>query len=166
MINSCIINTSYYLELFITDLSGNPKTSLTATYSIYKSLDDSLIESGSLIDIGNGIYKKPYIFTELGQYYILYTVPDGYTDEVESILVIQDYAKSNDLLRLLGLSDENKRIFDTVHDVNGNLLSATVKIYPSATDLENDTNVLATYNFVATYNISNLMQTVKVTRIL
>ena len=165
MINSCIINTLYYLELFITDIDGNPKTGLLASYSIYKSSDDSLVISGSLTDKGNGIYKNSYTFTELGQYYIIYSAPDGYTDEVEDINVIQEYAKEMDLLRVLGLSDENKKILNTVHDVDGNLTSALVKIYPSATDFENDTNVLATYEFNATYNTTGLMQTMGIKRI-
>ena len=164
MINSCTINTVYYLELFITDIDGNPKTGLLTSYSIYKSSDDSLVISGSLTDKGNGIYKDSYTFTELGQYYIIYTTPSGYTDEVEDINVIQEYAKELDLLRVLGLSDENKKILNTVHDVDGNLTYALVKIYPSATDFENDTNVLATYEFNATYTLG-LMQTMGIKRI-
>jgi len=165
MISTCIINTTYYLELFITDVSGNPKTGLNAIYSIYKSSDDSLVQSGSLIDVGSGIYKTSYIFNTLGQYYIIYTTPEGYTDEIENVNVILDLAKESSMLRILGLSDENKRIINTVHDTDGNLTSALVKIYPSSIDFENDTNVLATYEFNATYNTIGLMQTMGIKRV-
>lgn len=162
---SCInINTIYYLELFITDLSGNPKVGLHPTYTIYKSIDNSIITNGSLTDIGNGIYQANYTFTTLGQYYIVYTTPSGYSDETESINVITDLAKESTLLRALGLADENKKILNTVHDSDGNLTSALVKVYPSATDFENDTNVLATYEFSATYSLG-LMQNMGVKRI-
>jgi hypothetical protein len=166
MNNSCILNTVYYLELFVTDINGNPITGLITNYTIYKSVDDSIVNSGSLIDVGNGVYKASYTFTALGQYYIIYNVPSGYTDEVEMIFVVQDYAKDVDLARVLGLSDENKKILNTVYDANGNLLSALVKLYSSATDFTNDTNVLATYDFSATYDMNDLMITMGVKRTL
>lgn len=163
---TCVyINTTYYLELFITDINGNPKTGLTPTYTIYKTIDDSVVSTDNLVDVGNGLYKNSYVFTTNGQYYIVYTTASGYTDELESIMVQNELAKEDTLLRVLGLSDENKRILNTTHDTNGNLTSALVKIYPSATDFDNDTNVLATYEFNATYNGSGLMQTVGVKRI-
>lgn len=162
---SCIdINTIYYLELFITDINGDPKTGLTPTYTIYKSIDDSILETDNLNDIGNGIYKASYIFSEVGQYYIIYTVSDIFSDEVESVIVQNEFAKEDTLLRALGLSDENKRILDAVHDANGNLTSATIKLYPTAVDFENDTNVLATYEYNATYNESGLMITMGIKR--
>lgn len=160
------INTVYYLQLFITDINGNPKIGLHPTYTIYKSIDDSIITSGSLTDIGNGIYKTSYTFTEIDKYYIVYNTPNGYTDEVESINIISDLAKESTLLRVLGLSDENKKIYNTIHDSDGNLTYALVKIYPSSTDFENDTNIMAIYEYNATYNTSGLMQIMGVKRIL
>jgi hypothetical protein len=164
---TCInINTTYYLELFITDVSGNPKAGLNPTYTIYKSTDDSIIAGGNLIDIGNGLYKNSYIFLVTGQYYIIYTTPEDYSDEIESIIVQNEIAKESTLLRVLGLSDENKKILNTVHDSDGNLTNATVKIYPTLVDFDNDTNVSAIYEYDATYNSNGLMQTMGVKRTL
>lgn len=165
MINSCVVNTIYYLELFVTNSNGNPQSGLITSYTIYKASDDSIITSGSLTDVGNGIYKASYTFTILGQYYIIYSAPSGYTDEVELIWVIQDYAKADDLLRVLGLSEENKKIYNTVYDANGNLTFANIKTYPTATDFVNDTNILATYEFTATYDTNDLMLTMGVKRL-
>lgn len=65
--------------------------------------------------------------------------------------------------RILGLTQENFRIFSPTYDGNNNLLSATIKIYPTASDCEADTNVLATYSQVATYTGNN-MSTYKITK--
>jgi hypothetical protein len=163
MIN-VVKDTIYNLIIFITDNLGNGKTGLSVTYKIYKSSDNSLITTSSLIDSGNGIYKGTYTFINIDHYYIVYETPNGYTDEIEAINVILDLAKENTLLRVLGLSDENKRITNTVHDNYGNITGATIKIYPTATDFENDTNTLATYIYSATYNSSHLMVTMGIKR--
>lgn len=163
---SCVtINTVYYLELFVTDKNGSPVTGLAPTYTIYKSVDDSIVNSGNLNDTGNGVYNAFYTFTALGQYYIIFTTPSGYTDEINSIFVEQEVAKQTELLRSLGLNDENKKILNTVYDANSNLTYAIIRLYPSAVDFVNDTNVMAIYEFTATYNANNEMQTMGVKRL-
>lgn len=165
MLNYIEQNNIYYLILLITDNDGNGVPSASISYTIYKSSDDSVIDTGTLTEIGNGVYKDSYSFSITGQYYVVYTTPSEYTNEIETINVTEKYAKESSMLRTLGLSDENKKILNTVHDINGNLLSATVKIYASATDFENDTNTLAIYEFTATYNASNLMENMGIKRI-
>ena len=158
-------NTIYYLLLFVTDINGEAKTGLTITYTIYKSSDNSIVTSGNLIDLANGTYKANYTFSDVGQYYIVYNTPSNYTDEIEALSVTSEYAQESTLLRVLGLSDENKRIINTVHDTDGNITSALIKIYASASDFENDINTLATYEFSATYNTTGLMQTMGIKRL-
>jgi len=157
-------DTIYKLELFVVDTDGEPKPGLSTSYNIYKSSDDSSVDTGVLTDVGNGVYKSSYQFSSLGQFRIVYNTPSGYTDEIESILVTEETAKNSDMLRTLGLSDENKKILDTVHDGNGNITSAVIKIYPSATDFENDTNVYATYIYSATYDLDGLMTNMGIKR--
>jgi len=65
--------------------------------------------------------------------------------------------------RVLGLVQENFRIFSPVFDENGNLLSSTVKIYSSKGDCDTDVNSIAIYNLVATYT-NGLLATYKVTK--
>jgi len=62
--------------------------------------------------------------------------------------------------RVLGLNHENFRITSPVFD-SGNMTSCTVKIYPTATDCTNDTNVLATYTITATYDVGGNLATYK-----
>lgn len=164
MIGKTILNEIYYLELFVTNTIGSPVTGLSTTFIIYKASDNSIVTSGSLTDKGNGTYQSLYTFTVLGEYYIIYTTPLTYSNEIETISVIEDYAKDDDLLRNLGLSDENKKILDTVHDANGQITYAIVKLFPSATDFDNDTNVMATYEYNATYDGNGLMLTMGIKR--
>jgi hypothetical protein len=45
-----------------------------------------------------------------------------------------------DFAKLLSLLGVNRRILNTVHDANGNLLSAIIRGYANATDAQNNTN--------------------------
>ena len=157
-------NTTYYLEILVTDKKGDPVTGLSLTYGIYKSLDNSLVTSGSLTDVGNGMYQASYSFDTVGQYRVLYTTPQTYSNEVETILVIEAVAKQLELLRALGLAQENHRIFSPVYAyIAGQycMTSGTVKIYGSATDCDNDTNPIATYQVTATFDTKARMTSYK-----
>ena len=59
------------------------------------------------------------------------------------------------LTRVLGLSQENYRIFDQTYDSNDNLTSATVRIYENQTDTLNDQNHIAEYQVDADYSAAN-----------
>jgi len=157
--SNAILNTIFYLDLLVTDTNGDSKSGLTVTYTLYKSSDDSIIDTGILSDVGNGVYKGTYNFTISGQYYIIYETPSGYTNEIEGIYADKEYAKQEELLRSLGLNDENKKVLNPVYDTNGNLTYSLVKLYPTSLDFVNDTNVMATYEMTATYDGNSRMQT-------
>lgn len=53
--------------------------------------------------------------------------------------------------RILGLSQENFRFFGHVYDGDGNLTSANIRIYPTSTDVENNTNYTDAYRVLASY---------------
>lgn len=57
--------------------------------------------------------------------------------------------------RVLGLSQENYRIFDHSYDANNNLTSATIRIYQSKADTLNDQNPVAEYEMEADYSSGN-----------
>ena len=148
-------DTTYPLELFIIDKDGEPITGLSNSYTIYDSSDDSVVVSGSLTDQGLGVYTATYVFTVSGQYRIIYNTPSGYSDEIESIIVEESHL---DLLkRILGLSQENYRIFDSVYNANHLLTSATVKTYATASDCNNDLSPIATYSMITEYNVDSEM---------
>ena len=150
-------NNTYKLEISIIDKKGDFVTGLTITYEIRRSADDVLIDSGTMSAEGN-VYTASVSFSATGQYRVLYTTPAKYENDSE-IIVVEDYdnmkADISNLetmtTKILGLSQENYRIFNPVYDVNHNLTSATIKIYPTATDCNNDTNEIAEYRMTATF---------------
>ena len=56
------------------------------------------------------------------------------------------------LSRMLGLMQENFRMRDIVVDSNGNLTSATIRVYGTAADAQADTNHIAQYAVTASYS--------------
>lgn len=157
-------STLYYLELFVTDTQGEPVTGQTNTYTIYRCSDNSVVTSGTLTEIGGGMYQSSYTFNELGQFRILYNTPPNYEDVVEYVLVEEPHAKQAELLRGLGLMQENFRIFNPIYNSNGDLVSSYIKIYPTAADCDADTNAIAQYQVRATYNATSEMTSYKVKR--
>ncbi len=154
--NSIVINTPQPISVFVTDGDGKAIEGLSISYIIRKVSDNTLVSSGVLTDAGNGLYKDFYTFTELAHFYVIYTTPTDYQDAVEMFEVVSERAKEEDLLRLLGLNKENMRIVDPVYNGFNKLVSATIKIYPSTTDYDADTNVLETYEVSASYIASQL----------
>ena len=59
-------------------------------------------------------------------------------------------------VRILGLSQENFRFFNHVYDGDGNLTSANIRIYPTSTDVENNTNHTDAYRVLASYTDGKL----------
>ncbi len=74
-----------------------------------------------------------------------------HTENFTLIALIDTSEFADDIKRLLGLNQENWRIFDTSYDSSYNLTSATIKIYSSKADCDADTNALATYTVSASY---------------
>lgn len=157
MATRIIQNEPYYLEAMVTDVNGYGVTGLTVSYTIYKSSTNTIIESGTMNDIGGGVYQKQITLADLGQYRVLYNTPHRYADSIVTLLVVEEITDdlsgiTNKLNRILGLCQENYRIFNPKYDRSNNLTEGTIKIYPTAIDCENDTNVLAEYEIIAQYD--------------
>ncbi len=82
--------------------------------------------------------------------------PDDYKADVSGMII--------DIKRLLGLNQENYRLFNPVYDSDGYLLSVTTKIYQTAADCDNDTNAIAEYTMQATY-LNKQLNTYKVIKV-
>lgn len=146
-------NSTYYLEFLVINRAGDPVTGLTVPYRIERSSDDALIASGNLVEVGNGVYKSSYLFSNLGQYRVLYMPPAPYTNDIEGILVTDQGAVSISakLDRILGLCQENYRVVNPTYNKNGDLVDGIIKIYETASDLENDVNPIAVYEVNTSY---------------
>jgi hypothetical protein len=150
---------AYKLELVVLDDVGKFAPGLTITYEIRKCLDNSLFASGTMSEISS-VYYTDVTFTVSAEYRVKYTTPAGYENGFDEILV-EDLPASDVLVkRVLGLSQENYRLFDIVY-TNSLITSTTIKTYPTASDCEADTNSLAEYSVVATYDIDGKLLTYK-----
>lgn len=163
-----VVNSTHYLELLVTDLNGDSVSGLTVNYVIKKSSDNSTFAFGTMTDLGTGVYKTSTSFTTAGlQYRVIYTTPSGYSNEIESLLIIEE--PDNTLIRrVLALVFENYKLFNPVYiTVNGQpeLSTGKIKTYPSASDLDADTNELAEYNINATYNANGTLNTYTVKKV-
>ena len=72
---------------------------------------------------------------------------------------------SEDIERILGLSQENYRLFDQIYDANDSLLSSTIRIYRTAAECDADTNPITTYSMSAGYDTAGRMMEYKVIEI-
>jgi hypothetical protein len=67
--------------------------------------------------------------------------------------------------RILGLSQENYRLFDTVYDGTGTkLIGCVIRIYGSKEDCDSDVNPIATYSMEAQYGMDFQLSNYKVVR--
>lgn len=153
-------NTEHYLELSVIDNKGDFVSGLSIIYKIYKSSDNSLIDSGTMAEIGDsGIYKVLIIFTEIGQYRVEYVTPALYENKIETIMVEDINEK---ILRMLGLVQENYRILSPIYDKWNNLTKATIRIYNNASDCNDNVNWITEYELNAIFNIKKQMTSYKV----
>jgi len=91
--------------------------------------------------------------------------PDDYKADVSDLATSIEIANLEVLVkRILGLTQENFRISDAVYDSNHLLTSATIKIYSSSSDCENDINALETYSMTTVYNSEGEMTSYKVVK--
>jgi len=107
------------LEVLAIDSDGNSKTGLTVNYTVYKSSDNSVIDSGTLTEVGtSGIYKK-VISLGLGQFRVVYD-STGYTNDVDNIIINK---------QILGVAatagvwneEEKKKLLEEIKEVKSNI---------------------------------------------
>jgi len=83
------------------------------------------------------------------------------TTAVDGQLQTNFISISEQIKRILGLSQENYRLFNPEYDSDDNLLSITIRIYPTANDCINDSNMLSEYAVTASY-VDKKLNTYKV----
>lgn len=78
-----------YLTLQVLDEDGAPVNGLTIGYEVFDASDGSSVESGNMAN-ENNIYKRVVTLDTAGQYYVVFTPPEGYENSADSI-VVQDH---------------------------------------------------------------------------
>jgi len=155
-------DTTYYLECLVTDKNGDGAVLASGevvTYKVIRSDTNTTVASGSLTDVGDGVHQGSYYFDTLGQYRVIYETPTKYVNSMETVNVLNfgtgggagSGLDADKLNRILGLVHENIRIEQPVYNKTGDLTDGVITLYPSATDLENDTNAIAVYEIKTQY---------------
>lgn len=85
---SILTNEIHFIEVLITDINGRVD-GLEVTYTIARLSDEVIVSSGTLTNIGNGIYKTGISISLPGQYRVEFITPPGYGDQADEINVIR-----------------------------------------------------------------------------
>lgn len=120
----------------------------------------------TITELGEGDYRATFTPNVIGTWYIIIIhttyFPWGKADSVD--------VKNNDIdsvsndvdnlseltMRILGLSQENHYLDNTVYDEDSNMTSGRIRIYDDVTKVGTSDNVIATYIITAGYNNSLL----------
>ncbi len=143
--------------IYTLDFQDVNKSGLTITLTTFKKVsDDSTVTPPTVSELSNGVYK--FTFNIDSQDSDIYFVAD---DSAQNVITGRLNRRNSDLLnedmlRILGLSQENMFIDNQVFDGNNNLTASRVRIYSTSIDVGTTTNVIATYTLTATY-ASNLL---------
>ncbi|MHA1787854.1 MAG: hypothetical protein ACTSXT_01375 [Candidatus Helarchaeota archaeon] len=162
-------------DFIVIDEDNNPVTGLTLNdiiVNLYNPSKNNVanISGGievTINEVENGLYRISFIPNELGSWELLIThntyFPYG---KAQNYTCIESLIMDNNLIkRILGLSQENYRIFNPIYDRAGNMTSATIKIYENAIDCDNDENELAEYIMTASFNNKNNITAYKIKKI-
>jgi hypothetical protein len=161
-------------DFVIVDEEDSPVTGLTVDDFdiILYNPDKTEITLGIIVDeVGNGLYRISFTPDMLGKWEILvYNGTYFPFGKGQTYTCIESLAGSTDDLvkRILGLSQENYRIFNPIYiDKKGQacLTSALIKIYQTASNCNNDVDAIAEYQIDATFDNHARMLTYKVTKI-
>jgi len=170
-----------------------PKTGLSPTIRIRNASTGILIITDELMsEVGDGFYKYEFVGYDSSIDYAIrcdggmslsnderYSYAGNDVDQTEeiwsnTIRTLTSGTKDSEIdaiktqtdkiPRILGLNMENHRIFSPTYDANNCLTSATIKIYPTKADCIADTNSIATYSMVATFDSESKCLTYRMTR--
>lgn len=140
-------------------LQGNDRYTYGGNEMFDDILDDIKIETdkiqSDIIDVPDN-YKDKMSEGDLHTGLDSYINKNDYKANVSGMALettVQNIQTETDKIKyILGLTQQNYRIFSPIYDGNHNLISAIIKIYPTAIDTNNDTNVIREYSMVATFN--------------
>jgi len=154
------ISEPVHEDFSVTDMNENLVPGIDSTAFTYHIFDDSGNEVSStspvtITELGYGHYRSTFIPNSVGTwmvsvYHSTY-FPWGKTGSIQ--VFGHDFDSIAELvIRILGLTQENFSIDDTVYDTLGNLTNGRIKIYNSASNVGTGSGVIATYSIEATYD--------------
>lgn len=159
---------------------GVPKTGLSPTLKIWRVSDAfPVIVAGSMSEIGGGFYRYNFSgYSPTIDYAIRcdggdvlsnserysFAGNEGFHDDIydiqQTVTAIETLVK-----RILGLSQENYRLFNTSYDISGmRLVGCTIKLYNNKGDCDADLNHFSRYTMSATYGQDGQLSDYKVVK--
>lgn len=122
-------------------------------------------------ELGNGAYRVNFTPDKTGNWFlILYHAIHFAYGKGENYFCVEEWFDdiANILKRIVGLSQENYRIFNPVYETKNRqrcMTSATIKLYPTAGDVDTDSNAIAEYDITAVFNAQADMTSYKVKKV-
>jgi hypothetical protein len=118
-------------------------------------------------ELGDGLYRLNFTPDKNGNWIlVVYNATHFPAGKAENYFCVETWF--NDLAeiikRIIGLSQENYRIFNPVYNTQGEMTSGIIRIYPTSSDVDTNTNAIAEYAITAVYNAQNRMTSYKVKR--
>ena len=147
--------------------SGIPATGLTPELTVWELDGSSPLSGVSMTEVAGGFYY--YNFTGYD-----YTVDYVFQAYESSLSPYEQYSVGTNeadiinesplMKQILGLSQSNFEMTGQTYSVSGSLETCVINIYPTAADLSGGTNVTATYDVLASYDVNGLLDDYKVTK--
>lgn len=168
-----IVGEKIYENFSVTDekntlVSGILDTEFTA--DLYDPKGDTSSGTVNITELGNGHYRSDFTPDQTGTWYIIVYhdqyFPWGKSDDV--LVYNSDFDKiASDLTKVLGLSQENYYLDDTVYTSYRGvklLTDGRIRIYSNKDSIGTINDVIATYQIDSTWTNDEL-QTYKVTKV-
>jgi len=144
-------------------LASDGGESLFGRINLYNSAG-VLVSSLSALHLAEGLYSATWtpaiegLYTAVGQFFFdsLFTIDADYEKTMEDVDV--STLKAN-IIRLLGLVQENTVIDNQVYDLQSNLTAARIRTYNSKTNAlaSGVTGLVASYGMTAAYSSGRLV---------
>lgn len=168
-----IVGEKVYESFSVTTVSNTlvadiPTSEFTA--DLYNPDGNTSSETVDITELGNGHYRSEFIPNKTGTWYIIVYhdqyFPWGKSDDV--LVYNSDFDKiASDLTKVLGLSQENYYLDDTVYTSYQGvklLTDGRIRIYSNKDSIGTINDVIATYQIDSTWTNDEL-QTYKVTKV-
>ena len=154
-------------DFSVTDLNNDLVPGIDSTAFTYHIFDDNGNEASSsapvtITELGHGHYRSTFVPNSVGMWMLSVYHPTYFPwGKTGSIQVFgHDFDSIAELvIRILGLTQENFSIDDTIYDTLGNLTNGRIRIFDSAANVGSASGIIAEYAIEATYDTNTGLMT-------
>ena len=149
---------------YVLNFNDITKVSLTLTFTVFNTVGlNGSVVAPTIVELGAGFYKFSFDVEAVGDD-VYYVATDGGVNILTGEIPLDSVASTReDLVRALGLAQENYALDQLVYDGLGNLNTARIRTYSDNASVGTAANVIATYDITATY-IGSDMDTYEVVK--